>query len=309
METERLGPDEAGIARAAALLAAGKLVAFPTETVYGLGADATNDIAVAGVFEAKGRPSFNPLIAHVATLAEAERIGHLPDAARALVAGGWPAGLTLVVPLREESGLSRLVTSGQPTVALRVPSSSVAQALLTAFGGPVAAPSANPSGRISPTTADHVIAGLDGRIAAVIDGGPTPAGLESTILAFDDAGTIVLREGVFPVAEDLPRATGVGDDMKVAPAPGMLASHYAPKGRLRMNVTRPAPGAWYIGFGPCERCDANLSASGDLREAAANLFALLHEADDKPEIAVAPVPDTGLGRAINDRLRRAAAPR
>ena len=301
METERLGTDETGIARAARLLAAGELVAFPTETVYGLGADATNDLAVAKVFEAKGRPSFNPLIAHVPTLAAAERIGHLPDAARALVADGWPAGLTLVVPLREKSGLSRLVTSGQPSVALRVPASSVAQALLAAFGGPVAAPSANPSGRISPTTADHVLKGLDGA--------PTPAGLESTILAFEATGPVVLREGVYPVAEDLPRATDLAPDATAARAPGMLGSHYAPKGRLRMNVTSAAPGEWYIGFGPCERCDANLSPPGDLREAAANLFALLHDADDKPEIAIAPVPDTGLGRAINDRLRRAAAPR
>ncbi len=309
MDTERLSINESGIARAAALLAAGELVAFPTETVYGLGADATSDIAVAKVFEAKGRPSFNPLIVHVATLEAANRIGRIPETARPLLADGWPEGLTLVVPLREDTGLSMLVTSGQMSVALRVPASPVAKALLTAFGGPVAAPSANPSGRLSPTSAEHVMAGLGGRIAAVIDGGHTAAGLESTILAFEETGPVVLREGVYPVAEHLPRKTALHADETTPNAPGMLASHYAPKGRLRMNVTQPAADDWYIGFGPCGRCDANLSPGGDLREAAANLFRLLHEADDKPEIAVAPVPETGLGRAINDRLRRAAAPR
>ncbi len=308
-QTERLQPTRTGIRRAAALLRDGALVAFPTETVYGLGADATDDTAVAKVFEAKGRPSFNPLIVHVPTLADAEAIGEIPEAAWAFLEDGWPEGLTLVAPLRADSKLSLLVTAGQRTVALRVPASPVAQDLLTAFDGPVAAPSANPSGRISPTCADHVLSGLDGRIAAVLDGGETPGGLESAILAFDEAGPIVLREGVFQVSEDLRRKTALDDGPGALPAPGMLKSHYAPQGTLRMNVTTPDPGEWFIGFGPHRNADANLSASGDLREAAANLFALLHQADKKDRIAVAPVPNTGLGRAINDRLSRAAAPR
>ena len=307
MKTERLTADETGLARAAALLKAGELVAFPTETVYGLGADATDDVAVAKVFEAKGRPSFNPLIAHVPTLKAAERIGCIPEAARVFLQNGWPAGLTLVVPLRPEAGISRLATAGQDTIALRVPHAALACDLLERVGRPIAAPSANPSGRISPTRAAHVLSGLDGRIAAVIDGGETEAGLESTILGFDEAGPVVLREGAVAVPETLRRQTDLSEG--AAPnAPGMLTSHYAPKGRVRMNVTDPQSDEWLIGFGR-GKCDANLSAQGDLREAAANLFALLHEADDKPRIAVAPVPDTGLGRAINDRLRRAAAPR
>jgi L-threonylcarbamoyladenylate synthase len=309
MRTERLTPEREGIARAAALLQAGELVAFPTETVYGLGADARNDTAVAKVFEAKGRPSFNPLIVHVASLADAERVGDIPEAARPFLQDGWPEGLTLVVPLLADAGISLLTTAGQMTVALRVPASPVARALLTAFGGPVAAPSANPSGRISPTTAAHVIGGLDGRIAAVLDGGETPGGVESTILGFDGNTTIVYREGLYQVPDTLPRKIAMDAGATANSAPGMMASHYAPQGTLRMNVTAPAHGEWYIGFGPCDGCDANLSPMGDLREAAANLFALLHEADDRDAIAVAPIPDTGLGRAINDRLRRAAAPR
>lgn len=308
MKTERLLPDATGIWRAATLLGRGETVAFPTETVYGLGADATSDMAVAKVFEAKGRPSFNPLIAHVADLAAAEAVGEIPDAARPYIASGWPAGLTLVVPRRADSGLSLLVTAGQARVALRVPASPVARALLQAAGRPIAAPSANPSGRISPTTAAHVLSGLDGRIAAVIDGGETTSGLESTILAFGDHGAVVLREGVFAVPDALPRQTSLGAAPSPA-APGLLRSHYAPNGTVRLNVTTPEPNEWFIGFGPSERANANLSEKGDLREAAANLFALLHKADDKSRIAVAPVPDTGLGRAINDRLRRAAAPR
>ena len=308
MKTERLSADAAGLDRAAVLLQTGELVAFPTETVYGLGADATNDRAVAKVFEAKGRPSFNPLIVHVPTLEAAERVGAIPDAARRLLSSDWPAGLTLVVPLRPEAGISRLTTSGQDTVALRVPAAPIARALLHLVGRPVAAPSANPSGRISPTTADHVLAGLSGRIAAVIDGGRTEAGLESTILGFDAGGPVVLREGAYQVPETLRRRTTLDTD-NAPTAPGMLTSHYAPQGRLRMNVTAPEPDEWVIGFGRGIACDATLSESGDLVEAAANLFARLHEADEKPHIAVTPIPDEGLGRAINDRLRRAAAPR
>lgn len=308
MTTERLSPDDAGLDRAAALLRDGQLVAFPTETVYGLGADATNDHAVAGIFEAKGRPHFNPLIVHVPTLTAAARIGVLPEAADAFLRQGWPPGLTLVVPLRPDTGVAPLTTAGQPTVALRVPAAPIARDLLTRVGRPVAAPSANPSGRISPTSADHVIAGLAGRIAAVLDEGPTRDGVESTILAFDNDGPLVLREGAFEVPETFRRKTKPTDDN--APlAPGMLTSHYAPKGQLRMNATTLEPGEWGIGFGPDTDWQDNLSTTGDLREAAARLFALLHEADDKDRIAVAPIPNTGLGRAINDRLRRAAAPR
>ena len=309
MRTERLTPDEDGIARAAALLQAGELVAFPTETVYGLGADARNDTAVAKVFEAKGRPSFNPLIVHVASLEDAERIGDIPTAARTFLRDGWPEGLTLVVPLKPDAGISLLTTAGERTVALRVPASPIARALLTAFGGPVAAPSANPSGRISPTSARHVLNGLDGRIAAVLDGGDTQGGVESTILGVEGDHTLVYREGLYQVPDTLPRKVAMEDGANANTAPGMMTSHYAPKGTLRMNVTDPAPGDWYIGFGRCEGCDANLSPRGDLREAAANLFALLHEADERDNIAVAHIPDAGLGRAINDRLRRAAAPR
>jgi L-threonylcarbamoyladenylate synthase len=303
--TERLRADAEGIARGAEILRAGGLVAFPTETVYGLGADARNDRAVARVFEAKGRPSFNPLIVHVADLAMAETFGVLPPEARALVGRDWPGALSVVVPLREGSGLSPLVTAGQSSVALRCPKSRVAQDLIRAFGGPVAAPSANPSGRVSPTTAAHVLAGLDGRIDAVIDGGSTSSGLESTIVGFLGPRPLVLREGGFET--DFERATEAGE----APvAPGQLASHYAPLARVRLNATRAREGEFLLGFGPVAG-DLTLSASGDLVEAAANLYAALHEADARgvTSLAVAPIPDEGLGRAINDRLRRAAAPR
>ena len=309
MRTERLAPDKAGIARAAALLSAGETVAFPTETVYGLGADARNDTAVAKIFEAKGRPSFNPLIVHLPTVQDAGRIGDIPRAAHQFLNHGWPEGLTLVVPLLPEAGISLLTTAGQRTVALRVPASPLARDLLTSFGGPVAAPSANPSGRVSPTSADHVLNGLNGRIAAVLDGGETAGGLESTILGFDGDQAIVFREGLYQVPDTLPRKTAMEDGAAANSAPGMMSSHYAPQGKLRINAIEPAPGEWYIGFGACETCDANLSPTGNLREAAANLFAMLHEADTRPRIAMAPIPDTGLGRAINDRLRRAAAPR
>ncbi|PWK57839.1 translation factor SUA5 [Silicimonas algicola] len=306
--TERLDPDAAGVARAADLLRAGRLVAFPTETVYGLGADARQGEAVAAIFEAKGRPRFNPLIVHVPDVREAERYGVFPAAARSLVAGGWPAGLTLVVPLREGTGLSPLVSAGNPTVALRLPKADLAQRLLRNFGGPLAGPSANPSGRVSPTTADHVLSGLSGRIAAVLDGGPTEAGLESTILGFPDGVPTVYREGVWQAPASMPRLTKAGEGR--ADAPGQFSSHYAPKGSVRLDAVTARPGEWHIGFGPV-RGDVSLSPAGDLREAAAALFSLLHEADaaGRDRIAVAPIPDRGLGRAINDRLRRAAAPR
>jgi L-threonylcarbamoyladenylate synthase len=313
-ETERLAPDEAGIARAAALLAAGRLVAFPTETVYGLGADARNGHAVAAIFEAKGRPRFNPLIVHVASAAAADKLIDLPEAGRRLAAAFWPGPLTLVAPLRPGSGVADLVTAGLPTLAVRVPAHPPALALLRAFGGPVAGPSANPSGRVSPTTAEHVLEGLRGRIAAVLDGGPCPVGLESTIVGLAGDEPALLRPGGLP-AEALEAA--LGQPLVAAPggisAPGQLASHYAPEARLRLDAPAPRPGELWLGFGSCPGADLNLSPTGDLREAAANLFAHLRTLDARAgrgrTIAVAPVPRRGLGRAINDRLARAAAPR
>ena len=308
--TERLSADENGVLRAADLLRAGRLVAFPTETVYGLGGDARRGATVAAIYEAKGRPTFNPLIVHVASVDAAREIGDFPDEAEEFLSDGWPDGLSLVVPLREDAGLSSLVTAGQATVALRVPTAPVARALLNAFGGPVAAPSANPSGRISPTSAAHVLGGLDGRIAAVLDGGETTAGLESTIIGFEAGVPVVLREGVFPVPDDMARATQAEEVAGKVKAPGQLLSHYAPSGTVRLNAEVVEPGEWHLGFGAIAG-DVSLSPSGDLKEAAARLFALMHEADARgvARIAVAPIPDQGLGRAINDRLRRAAAPR
>jgi L-threonylcarbamoyladenylate synthase len=308
--TEILAPD--GLARSVALLAAGQLVAFPTETVYGLGGDATSDLAVARIFEAKGRPRFNPLIAHVSDMAMARRLAVFDARAEALAARFWPGPLTLVLPLRADSGLSRLVTAELPTVAIRLPAHPVARALIAAFGGPLAAPSANPSGRVSPTRADHVMAGLAGRIAAVIDGGPCAVGVESTILGL--FGTVeLLRPGGVAV-EEIEALTGplrVGGHGPRPNAPGQLASHYAPQAPVRLNAVAPRADEVRLGFGAGD-CDLNLSPAGDLVEAAANLFHLLREADriahGRP-IAVAPIPETGLGRAINDRLRRAAAPR
>lgn len=308
ISTLRLSADPDGIATAAELLSAGGLVAFPTETVYGLGADARNAKAVARIFEAKGRPAFNPLIVHVPDLAMAERYGVLNEEARQWVGAEWPAAFSIVVPLRDGTDLSPLVTAGQKSVALRVPKAPVALQLLRAFGGPVAGPSANPSGRISPTTAEHVLRGLDGRIDAVLDGGPTQAGLESTIMGFLDGQPTLLREGAY-VAD--PGNLRIETDRTGAPiSPGQLESHYAPLASVRLNATSAEAGEFLLGFGPV-RGDLSLSPEGDLVEAAANLYSALHEADARgvTRLAVAPVPDTGLGRAINDRLRRAAAPR
>jgi L-threonylcarbamoyladenylate synthase len=311
--TVTLTPDEAGISQAARLLAAGEVVAFPTETVYGLGGDARSDLPVARIFQAKGRPSFNPLIVHVPDLASAIAIAELGPRARDLAAAFWPGPLTLVLPLREGS-LSPLVTAGLPTVAVRVPAHPLAQQLLRAFGGPVAAPSANPSGRVSPTRADHVLDGLSGRIAAVLDGGPCAVGLESTIV-LADPDPMLLRPGGLPV-EALEAALGVpltiGGASEKPSSPGQLASHYAPNAVMRLNATEAASGEVLVGFGPV-RGALTLSATGDLVEAAAQLFHVLRKADRlaSPDgrIAFAPVPDRGLGQAINDRLRRAAAPR
>lgn len=312
--TETLVADDSGVARAAALLRAGALVAFPTETVYGLGGDARNDTAVARIFEAKGRPRFNPLIAHVADLEGAEALAVFDPQARAIAQAFWPGPLTLVLPLRPEAGVSPLVTAGHDTIAVRLPAHPLARALLRAFGGPLAAPSANPSGRVSPTRAEHVLAGLSGRIAAVLDGGPCAVGVESTILSLGPEPRL-LRPGGIPaevLEEALGRPLPLGGSETAPNAPGQLASHYAPGAAVRLGAHAAETGEILIGFGPVKG-DLTLSATGDLVEAAASLFQILREADalagPEGRIAFAPVPERGLGRAINDRLRRAAAPR
>lgn len=314
--TEMLTPAPEGIARAAAILRTGGLVAFPTETVYGLGGDARDDRAVAGIYAAKGRPRFNPLIVHVPDLATARRYARFDALAEALAARFWPGPLTLVLPLREDAGLSPLVTAELPSVAVRVPAHPVARALLQAFGGPLAAPSANPSGRISPTSAAHVAEGLTGRIDAILDGGACAVGLESTILGLADDQPRLLRPGGVPVEvlEDaLGHTLATGWDAARPSAPGQLASHYAPDARVRLDVTTPEKDEIWIGFGPCAGAALSLSETGCDVEAAARLFGTLRAADrlagPAGTIAFAPVPETGLGRAINDRLRRAAAPR
>ena len=301
METRVLAFSDDAIAEAARLVLAGEPVAVATETVYGLAADATNAAAVARIYEAKGRPSFNPLIVHVPDLAAAERIGLFDAQARALAEAHWPGPLTLVVPLREDSGIAALATAGLPTIGLRVPAHRAMQALLRAVGRPLAAPSANASGAISPSRAEHVAKSLGGRIPLILDSGPTERGLESTIVAATGGPLRLLRRG--PIAIDAP----MGDGSTIE-APGQLASHYAPSKPLRLNAAAAEPGEYLIGFGPVAG-DASLSEAGDLTQAAARLFDLLHQADAsaKPRIAVAPVPDEGLGAAINDRLRRAAA--
>ncbi len=309
----KLRHDPSGIAHAARLLQDGRLVAFPTETVYGLGADARNDRAVAGIYAAKGRPSFNPLIVHVADREAAAMLCNFNSDADRLAGAFWPGALTLVLPLRADAGISKLVTAGLDTLAVRVPDHPVARDLMQKFDGPIAAPSANPSGRVSPTTAAHVEVGLGDRIAGLVDGGACPVGLESTIVACVDQPTL-LRAGGIP-AEALEACLGqrliTAADPETPTAPGQLASHYAPQGTVRLNATEAAPDETLLGFGNVEAADLNLSPAGDLTEAAANLFRLLHDLDAKgtAKIAVSPIPDQGLGQAINDRLRRAAAPR
>lgn len=307
-----LPADAEGLDHAAGILRRGGLVAFPTETVYGLGGDARDDRAVAAIFAAKGRPQFNPLIVHVPDVASARTIAVMDRRAERLAAAFWPGALTLVLPLRDGAGISPLVTAGLPTVAVRVPAHGVARGLLRAFGGPVAAPSANPSGRVSPTTAAHVVAGLAGRIDAVVDGGPCGVGVESTIIGLDGPATLLRAGGIAAEAVEAvlgaPLTEAATGDKPVAP--GALASHYAPRGMVRLGALRAEHGEVMLGFGPVV-CDLNLSKSGDLTEAAANLFACLHRLDamGATRIAVSPIPETGLGLAINDRLRRAAAPR
>ena len=301
METRILPFTDETIAEAAAVILRGEPVAVPTETVYGLAADATNAEAVARIYQAKGRPSFNPLIVHVTDFGAAERIGIFDDAARALAEQHWPGPLTLVVPLREGSGIASIVTAGLTTIGLRVPAHPAIQALLRATHRPLAAPSANASGSISPTRAEHVLKSLDGRIPLILDGEATERGLESTIVAATGGPLRLLRPGPIEIEAE----AAAPDRIE---APGQLASHYAPSKPMRLNATSADAGEFLIGFGDVTG-DASLSASSDLVEAAARLFDLLHQADasEKEGIAVASVPDTGLGAAINDRLRRAAA--
>ncbi len=294
---------------------------MPTETVYGLAADATNPAAVASIFLAKGRPRFNPLIVHVAGVKEAESLADFPRAARSLAERFWPGPLTMVLPKRPEALLADLVTAGLDTVAIRVPAHPVARELLNRFG-PLAAPSANLSGHVSPTTAAHVAADLGDKVAVILDAGPTAIGLESTIVGIDRAGRgVLLRSGGLDrakIEETLgaplaaPRV-----DADAPTAPGMLASHYAPSATLRLNVEQVKPGEALLAFGPVLPAHAhqavaivNLSKAGDTTEAASKFFAALRDLDRAATaIAVMPIPETGLGEAINDRLRRAAAPR
>jgi L-threonylcarbamoyladenylate synthase len=303
------------ISRAAGLLKASQLVAFPTETVYGLGGDATNERAVAEIFAVKGRPRFNPLIVHVPGLAEAEALAIFDDRAREVVARFWPGPLTLVLRRRSDSGLSLLGSAGLDTIALRAPAHEVAQALLRETGRPIAAPSANRSGRVSPTEAAHVAEEIGDRVFLILDGGRTPVGLESTVLDLSAEAPALLRPGGV-TSEQLtallgPIAALTKGSLK---SPGMLASHYAPSLPLRLEADRAQPGDALLAFGPEAPPGFAevlwLSRSGDLAEAAANLFAMLRRIDRPPftGIAVMPIPEHGLGRAINDRLRRATAP-
>jgi L-threonylcarbamoyladenylate synthase len=302
------------IARAAELLRAGGLVVFPTETVYGLGADATNPKAVARIFEAKGRPRFNPLIAHVLDLRGAEQHARLAPGARTLAQRFWPGPLTLVARRKDDSTVSELACAGLATIALRAPAHPMARELLAAFDGPIVAPSANRSGRVSATTAQHAAEDLGDRVDLVLDGGPTTIGLESTIIGFDDFGSAtLLRAGATPRA-DIEAIVGhlATPHHGAVAAPGMLESHYAPRAALRLNAEAPRAGEAYLAFGaPAPSGGLTLSATGDLVEAAANLYAHLRalDASGAQTIAIAPIPEHGLGEAIRDRLQRAAAPR
>ncbi len=309
MITARLAPDHSGIDAAATLIRRGGCVAFPTETVYGLGADATSDTAVAGIYAAKARPSFNPLIVHVPDADAAQAYVTWSDQAEALAQAFWPGPLTLVLPLKPSAKISQLATAGLSTLAIRCPAHPVAQALLKAADRPVAAPSANPSGKISATQADHVLAGLSGAIDAVLDGGASDVGVESTIIGLADTPRLLRPGGLDQIEIEAVLGQPLAPPTQDVTAPGQLASHYAPSAALRLNATQAAPDELLLGFGAIAG-GRSLSSTADLKEAAANLFALLHWADAQGRpIAVAPIPDTGLGVAINDRLRRAAAPR
>ena len=315
--TRVLQADRAGIAAAARCLAAGGLVAFPTETVYGLGADACQGEAVARLYAAKGRPAFNPLIAHVADVGAACRLGRFDAAAEKLAAAFWPGPLTLVLPKLPDCPVAALALAGLDSVAVRVPAHRLAHDLLTEFGGPIVAPSANRSGHVSPTSAAHVLGDLRGRIDLVLDGGPCTVGVESTIVACLGEPALLRPGGVArtEIERVLGRKLAVAELQEAPLAPGMLRSHYAPKARLRLEAQAPRAGEALLAFGPnvpaAERTTLNLSPRGDLIEAAANLFSHLRalDASGAASIAVMKVPNEGLGEAINDRLKRAAAPR
>jgi L-threonylcarbamoyladenylate synthase len=317
METT-LASEEA-LDEAARLLQAGRLVAFPTETVYGLGADATNGDAVAGIFKAKGRPDFNPLICHVPDLAAAEKLGIFDATARKFAAAFWPGALTLVVQKQPDCPVAKEVSAGLQTIAIRVPDHALAQSLLKKSGCPLAAPSANRSGAVSPTMAAHVVESLGAKVDLVLDGGACEVGLESTVLAVDEYPPVLLRPGgvtlsMLRVIDSNVREAKPGQP-KLLKSPGMLESHYAPRLPVHMNADKPEPGEAWLAFGPAAITDGltsiNLSPSGNTEEAASNLFAFLRIMDraEFSAIAVAPIPDDGIGQAINDRLKRAAAPR
>ena len=312
VDTRVIPADEAGIAEAVSLIRRGQPVAVPTETVYGLAADASWDQAVAAIYAAKRRPAFNPLIVHVGDLTMAAEIASLPPLALRLAESFWPGPLTMVLKRRDDARIARLATAGLPTVALRMPAHPVIRALIGATGKPLAAPSANASGAISATRAEHVAHSLAGRVPLVLDGGATEVGIESTIIAIEADRLRLLRPGGLTVdaleaVAGAPIEVGAGDAIE---SPGQLSSHYAPGKPLRLGAVRAEPGEFLIGFGEIAGA-TSLSPRGDLVEAAARLFDLLHRADasDARGIAIAPVPDVGLGRAINDRLKRAAAPR
>jgi L-threonylcarbamoyladenylate synthase len=308
-----LGVSDADLDRAAAVIRSGGLVAMPTETVYGLAADATNGLAVAAIYTAKGRPSFNPLICHVTGVAMAESCAEIPPLAHQLIARFWPGPLTLVLPRKATCPVASLATAGLDTIALRSPKHPAAIGLIARVGRPLAAPSANPSERLSPTTAQHVAESLASKIDIVLDGGPCAAGLESTIVMIAGDRAILLRPGALARAE-IESVTGpldAPDAHAGVVAPGMMRRHYAPAARLRLDALTRGEDEAFLAFGePPEGVEAslNLSPRGDLAEAASNLFAMLHRLDSQHRaIAVAPIPHTGLGEGINDRLQRAAA--
>ena len=312
-------PDAAALSAAGDAIRAGRLVAFPTETVYGLGADATNGEAVARIFAAKGRPSFNPLIVHVASMSDAEKLGIFSEGARRLASAFWPGPLTIVVNRQPDTTISDLVSAGLPSLALRMPDHPIAQALLTASERPLAAPSANRSGHVSATTAEHVAADLGDAVAMILDGGATHHGLESTVIDATGLGVALLRPGAV-TADTIERVIGVAvkrpnANPTMPMSPGQLQSHYAPSAGMRLDATSVRPGEALLAFGAnlptTEGPLINLSVRGDIVEAAANLFAALRalDATGAETIAVMPIPTAGLGEAINDRLKRAAAPR
>lgn len=307
--------DDKGIAKAAKLLLRGDVVAFPTETVYGLGADATDDLAVAKIYETKGRPSFNPLIIHLPSIRAIERYAILPDIGIKLADTFWPGAMTLVLKRKQNCKLSKLVSAGLDTVAVRIPAHAGARDLLRVIDRPIAAPSANASGKLSPSEAEHVKQSLDGRLKLILDGGPCPVGLESTIIDVSTDTPALLRPGglsteAIEAILGRPLIHAISDD-HAPKSPGMLSSHYAPNSQIRLNVTELERDEVLLGFGDIDKASFNLSPTGDLTEAAANLFKMLHDIDKSSsgKIAISPIPDKGLGLAINDRLKRAAAPR